>query len=189
MNIVAKFSLLLLLVSAAVSIGTRAEPALTIAQIEALLREKSNHTVEYEESRESVWLQTPVISSGTMQSIPPMLEKRAQFPSLQTWHLYPDHMQWIGPTESKTINFSQAPQLGALANALRSVVLGEFSSLTHDFYVEVLGGHSSWSVQLKPRTDNLGRYLSLIQFNGAESRINKIIVLEPGGEKTVTTFK
>lgn len=189
MKIVAKLIFFLLLATAALQISTRAEPAITIAEIETLLKENTNHTVEYEESRESAWLQTPVISRGTMQSIPPMLEKSAKFPSLQTWRLYPDHMQWFGPTDSKTINFSQSPQLGALANALRGVVLGEFITLNQDFFVEVLGESASWSVQLKPRSDNLAKYLILIQFNGVESRIKKIVVLEPGGEKTVTTFK
>ncbi len=189
MKIVAKLVVFLLLATAALQISTRAEPALTIIEIETLLKENTNHIVEYEESRESAWLQTPVISKGTMQSIPPMLEKSAQFPSLQTWRLYPDHMQWLGPTDSKTLNFSQAPQLGALANALRGVVLGEFTTLNKDFFVEVLGEQASWSVQLKPRSDNLGRYLSLIQFSGAGSKIKKIVVLETGGEKTVTTFK
>lgn len=174
MKIVAKLVVFLLLATAALQTSTRAEPALTITEIETLLKENTNHIVEYEESRESAWLQTSVISRGTMQSIPPILEKSAQFPSLQTWRLYPDHMQWLGPTDSKTLNFSQAPQLGALANALRGVVLGE---------------QASWSVQLKPRSDNLGRYLSLIQFSGVGSKIKKIVVLETGGEKTVTTFK
>lgn len=164
LNLVAKLSVVLLLVIATLLSGVRAAPAFTIAELETLLRKNSNHTAEYEETRESLWLQTPVISRGTMQSIPPMLEKIAQFPSLQTWRLYPDHMQWLSPAESKTINFSQASQLGALANAFRGVVLGEFATLDQDFYVEVLGEQASWSVQLKPRLDNLGRYLSLIYF-------------------------
>jgi hypothetical protein len=189
MSTEAKFSFSLLLLAFAVSTSPRAEAVPTIAEIENLLRENFTHTVEYEESRESVWLQTPVISKGTMQSIPPMLEKRTQLPFPQIWRLYPDHMQWTGPAESKTINFSQAPQLGALANALRSVVLGEFTALNQEFFVEVLGAQANWSVQLKPRSDNLGRYLRLIQFEGAESMLKKIVVLETGGEKTVTTFK
>lgn len=189
MNAIAKLVFLLLLAAVAVPLSTSAESVLTIAEIEALLKENPNHVVEYEETRDSAWLKTPVISRGTMQSIPPMLEKSAQFPSLQTWRLYPDHMQWFGSTESKTINFSQFPQLGALANALRSVVLGDFTALNQDFFVEVHGERASWSVQLKPRLDNLGRYLSLIQFDGTESKIKNIVVLEPGGEKTATTFK
>ena len=179
---------MLLFVTAA-SLSTRAEPELTIDQIQALLQKSITHTVEYEETRESVWLQTPVISRGTMKSIPPMLEKRAQFPDLQTWRLYPDHMQWITPTESKTIDFDHAPQLRALTNALRSVLLAEFATLSQDFDVEVHGAQASWSMQLTPRTNNLGRYLRLIEFKGTESTIKRIMVLEPGGEKTITTLK
>lgn len=179
-----KFCLLLVLnLNGTAALGSS---LFTIDSLEQLLKSNTSHVVGYQETRESPWLQEPIISEGTMESRPPMIEKIAILPRPQTWRLYPDYMEMSNPDGSKRVYYSQSPQVGVLANAIRGLVTGEIVTLRHEFYVEIKGSENSWSVQLKPRTEDASKYLRLIEFDGTNSSVKRIVVIEAQGEKTTT---
>lgn len=176
----------LLLILYLTSTGAQSNSSLTIERLEQLLKLNKSHVLEYQETRESPWLQAPIVSEGTMALHPPMIEKKARLPRSQTWRLQIDHMEMINSEGSQRIYFSQSPQVGTLANAIRGVVTGELSALLVDFNIDVKGDETSWSVKLKPRTEDASKYLSQIEFDGTDSFVSKIVVVEPQGEKTTT---
>ena len=169
---------------------TSAALAFSLPELEQLLQANSSRRIAYEEVRESPWLQAPVHSQGFMDSTPPLLEKKSHSPRQETWQIHPDHLIWRDhqSTDDRKIYFSQSPQIAILANAIRSLVIGDLQPLAQDFKIALSGNATSWQARLEPKTDDARRYLNLIEFSGSGSQIQTIIVFEPLGEKTTTTL-
>ncbi len=140
-------------------LGTGPACALTVPELQRLLKAGSLQSVAFVELRESPWLAAPIESRGTMHSSPGLLEKRVISPRQETWRLKLDRMEWVGPdgVASKQISFKDAPAVAALANALRLVVAAELATLEADFRIEVQGDERNWTVRLQPRSVDVGR--------------------------------
>lgn len=159
-----------------------------LQELATLLRESTPPRLEYEEIRESLWLDAPVISRGTLQSAPPMLEKKSLAPTPQTWRLYPDHIEWSDGNETRVVQYVKQPKLGALSNAIRGVVFGDLNDISSDFTLKLEGGPESWRLRLTPATPELSDLLKQLEFQGTGARIDKIIVIEAKGDTTTTVL-
>jgi hypothetical protein len=169
----------------AVSFMARA-PAMTVPDLQRLLHAPHERTVKFQEVHESPWLKAPVKLSGVMYSDPPMLEKRVESPRQETWRLYPDRMEWTGSggIGYRQILFSKAPQLAALANAIRAVVSGDLQALTKIFDISLSGTENQWSAKLKPRHPGLNQQPDSIEFSGSGSQVRTIVFLQREHERT-----
>lgn len=162
--------------------GQQFSPELLAAE----LKDESPKTLIYEETRESPWLDAPVISQGTMKATPPMLEKISGGSSPQTWRLYSDQMEWIDAEGVKTLFYKDYPQLGILAQALRGVVFGDFNAIPKDLDLLLEGSPDSWYLRLTPSNNELSKLLRRLEFYGVGSKIKKFIITEEQGEITTT---
>jgi len=165
--------------------------ALTVPELQRLLKSGGLESVAFEESRESPWLAAPVKSRGTMHSRPGLLEKRIVSPRVETWRLKPDRMEWIGPdgVTSRQILFVDAPALAALANALRLIVAADLAALEADFRIAVQGDERQWTVRMHPRSAEVGRHVDYLELQGASSGMQTLVIVERQGERTTTRFQ
>ncbi len=170
--------------------ATSAAHAITASELERLLKSVPAHAVTFHELRESPWLAVPIESRGTMHYSPQWLDKRVESPRQETWRLLSDRMEWVGPagTGTKQILFSQAPALGALANALRRVVTGDLLALERDYLIVLQGDLRAWTVQLQPKKAEVAHHLDHIELQGAGASLQVFIVVERQGERTTTRF-
>lgn len=169
-------------------LGINAASALTVPELQRLLKTETPRSLVFEETRESPWLAVPVQSRGTLHSSPGMLEKRVMTPRQETWRLSVDRMQWIGPdgATSKEILFSDSSAVAALANALRHIVAADLDALAADFYIELRGDERQWAVRLRPRSAAVRRQIDYLELQGEVSAMKTIVVVEPQGERTTT---
>jgi hypothetical protein len=164
-----------------------AASAMTLPELQRLLRRDAQAPVAFEEVRESPWLSSPVTTRGKLQSTPQALEKRVESPRRETWRLLEDRMEWTGPDGArKVVPFSQAPALQALAGVTRRATSGSFSELERDFLITLRGDEKVWSVHLQPRTAQMSRLLESVELQGTGERLQVIIVNERRGERTTT---
>ncbi|MGK2952758.1 MAG: LolA-related protein [Thiobacillus sp.] len=165
-----------------------AAQALTLPELQRLLQTTSVTVVSFQEVRESPWLAAPVESRGTMHSNPDRLEKRVEAPRKETWRLFPDRIEWVGPDGfmTKQIPFSEAPALAALANALRRIVAGDLLALEQDFRIELDGAAPLWTIVLRPRSSEVARHLDHLELRGSGAQLEVIVVVEREGERTTT---
>lgn len=165
-----------------------AAAALTLPELERLLRSSPARSVAFEEERESPWLASPLQSRGTMRSTPQALEKRVESPRRETWRLLPDRVEWIdaqgGP--QKEMLFSKVPAVAPLADVMRNIVAGELGALEADFRIELAGEASAWRIHMAPRNAKVGAALAGVELQGSAGRIQVIIVNEPNGQRTTT---
>ena len=162
--------------------------ALTVAELQALLRAAPKPDVPYVETRESPWLSSPVTTRGTLHVTPQVLEKRVQQPRQETWRMLADRVEWqgAGPAERKQILVSQAPALQALADVTRRAVAGDLVALERDFRITVTGDERVWSAQLQPRTSLVSRQLDTVELQGTGGQLRVLVVTERQGERTTT---
>ncbi len=172
-------------------LGLGAAHALTVPELQRLLKAGAVPSLAFQESRESPWLAAPVLSHGSLHTRPGVLEKRVVAPRPQTWRLHADRMEWLGPdgATSQQILFTEAPAVAALANALRRVVAADLVALEQDFKLELRGDEHQWTVRLQPRSPAVGRYLDHLELQGEASALQVIIVVEPKGERTTTRLQ
>lgn len=177
-------SLLLILVGA--DVGAEATPALTVMELQRLMRSAPMRETRFREIRESPWLDNPVETRGTLVSSPGMLEKRVEFPKAETWRILPDRVEWVDAEGSKRkqLPLGDAPALASLASALRRVASGDLLALDQDFLVEVRGNSGLWVVRLTPRLPAVARHLQQMELQGAGARVRAILIAERSGERT-----
>jgi hypothetical protein len=178
-------------IALACALAGAAASALTVPELQALLRTAPIRSIPFNELRESPWLAVPIESRGTLHSTPESLEKRILTPRQETWRLLVDRMEWVDRdgVAVKHVLYSEAPAVAALANALRHVVAADLVSLTRDFQVELAGDERQWTAQLQPREATVGRYLDHIELQGTGPRLQVIIVVERQGERTTTRLQ
>lgn len=161
---------------------------ITLKHLESILTESSPQSIRYQELRESPWLQKSEHSYGTLHSSPDFLEKRVEFPQPEVWRLYSDRIVRVessaeGPQE---IVFGDSGQLSVFTNALQHIVAGKLSDLQQAFQLDLTGDELDWIIRLKPRSATVQLYLEWIEVRGNGPTLSKIIVLEPGGDRTTT---
>jgi hypothetical protein len=167
--------------------GPAAAQPLDAATLQRLLQSSARHELRFTESRESKWLGTPVLSSGSMSASPAMLEKRVEQPRRETWRILKDRMSVTDDSGvTKEFLFDEVPAVAALANAMRNAVAGDVAALRTDFELHVDGDERLWTVELKPRRADVSRYLSQIELQGSRGRLQAIVVLETQGDRTIT---
>jgi hypothetical protein len=176
--------------------NTALSTAFNTIQLEPLLKASATAIVQYEERRESPWLDAPQYSRGTLSVEGSVLIKTATSPRQEIWRLHAEFMEAnqslshteATPEQTRQIRYSQAPRMGVFANALRAVVMGNLSALPEKFMLEITGTELGWRLALTPKRSEDQRVLSRIEFTGAREGIEIIIVTEPQGEKTTTTL-
>jgi len=165
--------------------------ALTVAELQRLLKSGAAASLDFQETRESPWLAAPVESRGSLHSSSGLLEKRVTAPRQETWRIYSDRMEWLGAdgVASKQIRFSDAPAVAALANALRRIVAADLLALEPYFSIELQGDELRWTARLQPRSPAVGRALDHLELQGEAAALQVIIVVERQGERTTTRLQ
>lgn len=180
------FLLCLALASAAVA----SAETITLDRLESILSASKKEPIKFEELRESPWLETAEHSHGTMHALPDFLEKRVEFPRNEIWRLYADRIVRVeySEGEAQEVSFGNSEQIAVFANALQRIAIGQFSELKSAFQLSLTGDEGDWSVRFKPRSADVQQYLEWIEATGNGSALRKIIVMEPGGDRTTTRF-
>ena len=73
------------------------------------------------------------------------------------------------------------------ASLLRSVLIGQFDQLNAQFTLSGCADESGWQIQLLPKETFLQQRIQSIEIQG-ESSIDRLVVLQSGGNKLEVTF-
>ncbi len=166
----------------------QAQP-LTPATLQRLLQQApQREVVRFREERESRWLATPVVSSGTLALSADALEKRVDVPKRETWRILADRIQLIrGDAQSVTeLRFDHAPAVSALAHATRDAVAGDLQALERDFQLTLSGTTVRWTLAMRPRLAGVAQYLKEMELQGSRGRLQVILILDSQGDRTST---
>ena len=153
------------------------------------LAEVSSSRASFVETRESAMLKKPLVLSGELvYRRPDRLEKHIRKPFVETITIEGSRVlvSRAGNDADRVFTLPAGGAAQALIESLRATMAGDLPTLERHFAVAVSGTHSAWSMSLTPRGTTLP--VVRVEFAGKGSRIQRIEVVESGGDKTVTTI-
>ena len=165
--------------------------ALTAAELMQTLSDVPSSRVHFIETRHSTMLKKPLMLSGRLvYRRPDRLEKHVQAPYEESITIEGTRVSVTRPGADAgrvfTLPASSAAQ--ALIESLRATLAGDLQALERHFAVAVSGSRNDWTMSLTPRDAALGAVVLRVDFAGKGSRVQRIEVLEAGGDRSVTTI-
>jgi outer membrane lipoprotein-sorting protein len=163
--------------------------AFSAAELMHLLSDVQSSRAHFIETRHSAMLKAPLTLSGRLvYRRPDRLEKHVQAPFVETITIEGSRVTVArgGAGTDRVITLPAGGTAQALIESLRATLAGDLPALERHFAVAVSGSRTAWTMSLTPRGATLP--VVRVDFAGRDSRIQRIEVLESGGDRTVTTI-
>ena len=90
--------------------------------------------------------------------------------------------------EQRIVSLREQPALGALVESVRATLAGDRAQLERHYRVKFSGARQAWQLQLAPREAQLRAHVESIALSGAGARLQRIEVLESGGDSSVMSI-
>ncbi len=141
----------------------------------------------YTETRESVYLQVPIVSRGILRVLPDgSLVKERQAPGFQRITIGRERIDLEDAAGGRrSFALSEFPGLSGFATGLTALFAGDPESLRAHFAAELRGDPSDWRLRLVPLNEGLASAVQQIQLDGGAARVRQISILEGNGDSTL----
>ena len=172
-------------------------PSLALAQawdLQALMREMAAVPVSrtrFVETRHLAMLTRPLELQGSLTyERPHRLTKHVEAPFDETLTVDGETLSLVNKTkgEKRSVSLREQPALGALVESVRATLAGDGAQLERHYRVKFSGGREAWQLRLLPREAKLRAYVESVALSGAGPRVQRIEVLESGGDSSVMTI-
>lgn len=179
------------LVAVALIGASSSASALTETELMTMLAGVTSSRARFVETRQSTMLKKPLVLSGRLiYRRPDRLEKHVQTPYQETIVIEGSRVLVMrqGSDSSRVVALPASGPAQALIESLRATLAGDLAALERHFTVGVAGTRGDWTLKLVPRDAALGAIVLSVGFAGSERRVQRIEVVEAGGDRTVTTI-
>ncbi len=162
--------------------------ALDAAELMATLAGVKSSSARFVETRHSSLLKEPLETRGRLvYRRPDRLEKQVRAPFEQSVTIEGERVVVAGKGNTPERSMALPPgPARALVESLRATLAGDLRTLERHFAVSVSGSAEGWAMTLLPRDAALGALVSRVDFAGQGARVQRIEVLEAGGDRTIT---
>ncbi len=148
----------------------------------------SSATARFTEERHLHYLNEPIRSSGRLvYEAPSYLERRVFQPEEETVTIDGDRLtiQSSGGGRSTSARVSDYPALGALTNAIITVMAGDLDTLQDGYAVRFSSNDAKWELALSPREQRIRDAVQELRVEGFGNRITLIEIKEMNGNRTI----
>jgi outer membrane lipoprotein-sorting protein len=162
--------------------------------LQALMREMAAVPVSrtrFVETRHLAMLTQPLELKGSLTyERPHRLTKHVEAPFDETLTVDGETLTLVNKTkgEKRKVSLREQPALGALVESVRATLAGDGAQLERHYRVKFSGGRDGWQLRLVPRETQLRAYVESIALAGTGPRVQRIEVLESGGDSSVMTI-
>jgi len=172
-------------------------PALGLSaawDLPALMREMATvpeSRTRFVETRHLAMLTRPLELKGSLTyERPNRLTKHVEAPFDETLTVDGETLSLVNKTkgQKRDVSLREQPALGALVESVRATLAGDGAQLERHYRVKLSGGRDAWQLRLVPREAQLRAYVESIALSGAGPRVQRIEVLESGGDSSVMTI-
>lgn len=182
---------LLLLVAA--SSPAEAPERITHEQLMQELRGLPGVEAKYREEKHFGLLAAPLISEGTVHFAPPRLFARhQQKPAASSVVVKDDELRFGDEHGTDRIDLPSRPEVGLFVDSFLELLEGDEEGLRKLYEIEWTGGTAErprdWTLKLKPRRAPMKGIISRIEMSGVGPRVDRMDVVEVGGDRTLTEF-
>ena len=166
-------------------------PVWSLDKLMALFSTIEHRAAEFTEIRELALLDNSLESSGTLTfDAPDSLRKSFDPPLGLSYEINGNRLSLHKADGSQeTVLLDNAPQLIAYVASLRAVLAGDLSQLELYFDTRLNGTEAAWLLTLVPKDSKLKRQISHIEISGRQAEIEQFIIIEQGGDRTLTRLQ
>jgi len=143
------------------------------------------------ETRHLAMLTQPIQLKGSLSyERPHRLAKHVESPFDETLTVDGEALSLVNRTkgEQRFLSLREQPALRALVESVRATLAGDRPQLERHYRVEFSGARGAWRLRLVPREAQLRATIESIALSGAGARVQRIEVLESGGDSSVMTI-
>jgi len=143
------------------------------------------------ETRHLAMLTRPLELRGSLTyERPHRLTKHVESPFDETLTVEGEELSLVNKTkgEKRTVSLREQPVLRALVESVRATLAGDRAQLERHYRMKFSGPRDAWQLRLVPREAKLRGYVESIALSGAGARLQRIEVLEGGGDSSVMTI-
>lgn len=145
--------------------------------------------VTFHETKSMNMLDASVEQSGILSySAPATVIREIRDPVNETYAIVGDSMRVTRKGEEEHIDLDSIPLLRAFIESFRATLSGDVTRLDEHYRVEFSADGPNWTLQLRPRDRRLARFVELIVFSGAETRVGEIRITEANGDWSLMTL-
>jgi outer membrane lipoprotein-sorting protein len=165
-----------------------AENRFTVEQLMRELSQVRGARGKFVERKDLAMLETPLESSGTLlYARPGRVEKHMLRPREESLVLDGDTLvienRHTGKRRSLTLQ--EHPVVWGFAESIRSTLAGDLATLQRFYKVGLEGEARAWRLRLEPIEPRLRQAVAEIRLGGSGTWVNRVEVLEAGGDRSV----
>lgn len=136
-------------------------------------------------------LESPLESSGTLAySAQGKLEKHMLVPRQESMIVDGDELLIDNKQtgQRRSLALQEHPVLWAFIESIRSTLAGDLATLRRFYDVRLEGDTAAWGLLLRPTDERMRRAAAEIRVGGSGSWVNRIEIVEVGGDRSVTVI-
>ena len=143
--------------------------------------------LRYTETRESAFLQVPLVSHGTLRVLRDgSLVKEKHTPLFERVTIGQGRIDLESAGGAKrSFALSELPGLEGFATGLSALFIGDPEALRGRFATELSGGPDHWRLSLTPLDERLAAVLRHILLSGDAETVRRIRIVENDGDSTL----
>jgi len=179
--------------------GTRAADALpaaappsvapTLEELTRRLAATPGVTARFEEQKHLALLESPVESRGRMHFVPPgCLSWSVESPGRSQLVIEGDRVRFQNEASPEALDLSGNPMARHFAEAFMVLFNGDLEAMKKQYSLRFEAGAAGWRLELVPRSSRVRALIESIVLAGRAGPIDRMVLLETDGDRTVTTF-
>ena len=167
--------------------GIGAAEAWSLESLTRMLASRPAPSRHYTETRESAYLQVPLMSRGVIRLLPDgTLVKEKSTPYFERLSVDRTQITLEGDGfASRTLPLADLPAIYSFTEGLRALLSGDLGTLDELFVSEMSGNGRSWRLALTPRQAQVAKAIQSILVSGDLATINRIHIWEADGDSTL----
>lgn len=167
--------------------------AMTLTTLLEAFRAAPGVEARFVEKRFIALLAAPLESEGTIHYSPPgLLARWVTRPRASFQIIDPKRVRMGDERAVETLDLGQKPQVRVFVESFVTLLAGDQAALertyTSTFTPAVDTSPTTWRLRLVPRVAPLDKVIAMIELEGQGLVLRSMVMLETGGDETVTTF-
>ncbi|MEN8180372.1 MAG: LolA-related protein [Pseudomonadota bacterium] len=150
-----------------------------------------SRTNRFTETKELAILDLTLTQRGTLYfQSPDRLRKQIVSPETSSFEIDGSQVTIKSAgNPDQVVMLDDNPQLRAFSESIRAVLAGDLLALQTHFQTKLEGSSEHWQLFLRPLDNLLAMQINRIEVRGEATEIHQFIVLENGGDRTVTSLE
>ena len=188
-------SCILVAVSGAVSPGVaRAAPPtaeqepVTVDGLLASFSKMPGLYAEFREEKQMALLAAPLVNVGTLHFTKGKLARHTTQPHKSSLVILENRLEFGDESGQEHLDLDGNPVVRLFVDSFVKILAGDRKALDRIYTMGFEAQGRAWKLVLRPKLDPMDKVIDRLELTGTDLIVERMVVVEKGGDQTVTTF-